>query len=108
MKSCNTLEMKGLEKKQVINEKVYQLRKSYYDMALLRHSVKNLTKILTNIKTLEKMTRRMVEVGYAKKVDLLEVQVKKLKHTRSSVRLNIEKHTIRWSAACNRSKICLT
>jgi outer membrane protein TolC len=69
--------MKGLEKEQVVNEKIYQLRKSYYDMALLRNSVKNLNKILSNIETLQKMTTRMVEVGYAKKVDLLEVQAKK-------------------------------
>ena len=69
--------MKGLEKDKIVNEKIYQLRKSYYDMALLRNSTENLSKILNNIETLEKMTTRMVEVGYAKKVDLLEVQAKK-------------------------------
>jgi len=69
--------MEGLKKDKVVNEKVYQLRKSYYDMALLRNSSENLTKILTNIETLQKMTTRMVEVGYAKKVDLLEVKAKK-------------------------------
>jgi len=69
--------MKNLDKKQVINEKIYQLRKSYYDMALLRNSTKNLNKILTNINTLENMTHNMIEVGYAKKVDLLEVKAKK-------------------------------
>ncbi len=69
--------MKRLEKKQVINEKVYQVRKSFYDMALLRSSTKNLNTILTNIETLEYMTKSMIEVGYAKKVDLLEVQAKK-------------------------------
>ncbi|NPA60572.1 MAG: TolC family protein, partial [Epsilonproteobacteria bacterium] len=69
--------MKNLDKTKVINEKVYQLRKSYYDMALLQNSTKNLNKILTNIETLEDMTNQMIEVGYAKKVDLLEVQAKK-------------------------------
>jgi len=69
--------MKGLEKEQIENEKIYQLRKSYYDMALLNNSIKNLNKILSNIEILEKMTTRMVEVGYAKKVDLLEVRAKK-------------------------------
>jgi len=69
--------MKKLEKKQVINEKIYQIRKSFYDMALLRNSTKNLNKILTNINTLENTTEQMIEVGYAKKVDLLEVQAKK-------------------------------
>ena len=69
--------MKKLEKKQIINEKIYQTRKSFYDMALLRNSTNNLNKILTNIDTLENMTKQMIEVGYAKKVDLLEVQAKK-------------------------------
>ena len=69
--------MKRLEKDQVVNEKIYQVRKSFYDMALLRNSTKNLNTILTNIDTLENMTQQMIEVGYAKKVDLLEVQAKK-------------------------------
>ncbi|NOR57702.1 MAG: TolC family protein [Sulfurimonas sp.] len=69
--------MKKLEKEQVINEKIYQIRKSFYDMALLRNSTNNLNTILTNIDTLENMTEQMIEVGYAKKVDLLEVQAKK-------------------------------
>jgi len=69
--------MKKLDKKKVINEKIYQLRKSFYDMALLENSSKNLKKILSNIETLENTTKQMIEVGYAKKVDLLEVQAKK-------------------------------
>ena len=69
--------MKTLEKEQVINEKIYQLRKSFYDMALLRASIKNLNTILDNIKILEDMTQSMIDVGYAKKVDLLEVKAKK-------------------------------
>ncbi len=75
MKSMS--KMKGLEKEQVTNEQIYQLRKSFYDMALLRSSSKNLNKILSNIETLENMTEEMIAVGYAKKVDLLEVQAKK-------------------------------
>lgn len=75
MKSMS--KMKSLEKEQVINEQIYQMRKSFYDMALLRSSTKNLDKILSNIETLEKMTEEMIAVGYAKKVDLLEVQAKK-------------------------------
>ncbi len=69
--------MKGLEKEQVVNEKIYELRKSFYDMALLEESTKNLNTILHNIETLEDMTQSMIDVGYAKKVDLLEVQAKK-------------------------------
>ena len=71
------IKMKSLEKKQIINEKTYQLRKSFYDMALLRASTKNLNTILENINVLEDMTQSMIDVGYAKKVDLLEVKAKK-------------------------------
>jgi len=46
-------------------------------MALLNNSIKNLDTILSNIQKLEDMTNSMIEVGYAKKVDLLEVQAKK-------------------------------
>ena len=69
--------MKTLSKDEVIHEKIYQLRKSFYDMALLKSSQKNLNTILENIKTLENTTANMIDVGYAKKVDLLEVQAKK-------------------------------
>ena len=69
--------MKTLEKEQIVNEKVYQMKKSFYDMALLQDSTKNLRSILENINTLEVMTQNMIDVGYAKKIDLLEVQAKK-------------------------------
>ena len=69
--------MKSLEKDQVINEKKYELRKSFYDMSLLSNSMNNLETILENISKLEEMTNNMIEVGYAKETDLLEVQAKK-------------------------------
>ncbi|QFR49128.1 TolC family protein [Sulfurimonas lithotrophica] len=69
--------MKTLDKDKVINEKIYQLKKSYYDMALLENSINNLNIIMKNIDKLERMTNQMIEVGYAKKSDLLEVQAKK-------------------------------
>ena len=71
------IKMKELEKDKVINEKIYQLRKSYYDMALLESSIGHLNKILHNINVLEDMTQNMIEVGYAKHIDLLEVKAKK-------------------------------
>ena len=69
--------MKSLEKDKIVNEKIYELRKSYYDMALLNNSMNNLVTILKNIEKLEDMTNSMIDVGYAKKVDLLEVQAKR-------------------------------
>ena len=76
MKSMTKI--KRLNKAQVVNEKIYQLRKSFYDMSLLRTSEENLKTILQNINTLETMTKNMIEVGYAKSVDLLEVKSKKV------------------------------
>ena len=69
--------LKKLEKEQITNEKIYEVRKSYYDMALLHDSIVNLEKILENISTLEDVTSDMITEGYAKKVDLLEVKAKK-------------------------------
>ncbi len=69
-------EIKALDKDKVVNEKIFELRKSYYNMALLNDSIQNLEIILSNIKTLEDTTQNMIDVGYAKHVDLLEVQSK--------------------------------
>jgi len=46
-------------------------------MALLKDSITHLNTIVDNINTLENMTQSMIDVGYAKKVDLLEVRAKK-------------------------------
>lgn len=69
--------MKSLQKHQVIDEKIYQVKKTFYDMGLLRNSTRLLHTILNNIQTLEITTKEMINEGYAKKVDLLEVQAKK-------------------------------
>ncbi|MEN4044953.1 TolC family protein [Sulfurimonas sp. NWX367] len=70
-------ELKSLDKHKIEKQKKYELKKSFYDMALLDSSIKNLNKILDNIHILEETTKEMIAVGYAKKVDLLEVQAKK-------------------------------
>jgi outer membrane protein TolC len=75
MKSMKNIS--SLKKDAIINEKVYEIKKSFYDMALLRKSEKLLNTILSNIDTLESTTQSMIEVGYAKKVDILEVRAKK-------------------------------
>lgn len=66
-----------LEKEDQINAKIYETRKSYFDMSLLEGSLTNLRRIHTNISRLEEMTQEMIREGYAKKIDLLEVQSKK-------------------------------
>ncbi len=86
--------MKKLEKDQIINEKIYQLRKSYYDMALLDTSVRHLNIVLNNITTLENTTKTMIDVGYAKRVDLLEVQAKKGNVERLLVQMKANKELL--------------
>jgi outer membrane protein TolC len=51
----------SLKKDAMINEKVYEIKKSYYDMALLQQSEKLLNTILDNIDTLEKTTQTMID-----------------------------------------------
>ena len=86
--------MKTLEQQEVINEKKFQLRKSYYDMALLESSIDNLNIIIENINKLETMTQSMIEVGYAKHIDLLEVKAKKGNVKRLLVQMNANKELL--------------
>jgi len=86
--------LKSLDKKKVQSEKIFELRKSYYDMALLNGSIKNLQKILSNIDTLEYMTQNMIDVGYAKHVDLLEVKAKKGNVERLLLQMNANKELL--------------
>lgn len=69
--------IKQLDTANVTAEKIYQLKKSYYDMALLDQSIQQLRTMQKNIITLQTTTKEMLKEGYAKKVDLLEVDAKK-------------------------------
>ncbi|MBD3798674.1 TolC family protein [Sulfuricurvum sp.] len=70
-------QIKKLDATKVKTEKIYETRKSYYDMALLQNSINHMKTIYKNISTLEQTTQMMIQEGYAKKVDLLEVQARK-------------------------------
>ena len=58
-------------------EKIYQVKKSFYDLALLESFINNLSKIHENIQAIETMTNTMVKEGYAKQIDQLQVESKK-------------------------------
>lgn len=60
-------------------------------MALLDESIAHLELILSNITTLEDTTQNMIDVGYAKKVDLLEVKAKKGNIERLILQMNSNK-----------------
>jgi len=75
--------LKRLDKTKLLNEKIYETRKAFYDMRLLDEALSNLKTIYDNIGTLEAMTESMIKEGYAKRTDLLEVQAKKSNVARS-------------------------
>lgn len=70
-------ELSTLDREKTIAEKLFQTKKSFYDISLLNSYIKNLQIVLKNIERLEEMVENMIEEGYAKRVDLLEVEAKK-------------------------------
>ena len=70
-------QMSQLDKQKIINEKVFQTRKTFYDIALVNSYIKNLKIILNNVKELEDTVANMVKEGYALDIDLLQVKSKK-------------------------------
>lgn len=83
--------IKKLDADQMKTEKRYELRKSYYDMALLQNSIDQMKKIHKNISTLERTTKMMIQEGYAKKVDLLEVEARQSNVERSLTEMEANK-----------------
>lgn len=84
-------QIKKLDSTQVKTEKIYETRKSYYDMALLQNSIDHMKTIHKNISTLERTTQMMITEGYAKKVDLLEVEARKANVERSITEMEANK-----------------
>ncbi|SFP49325.1 TolC family protein [Hydrogenimonas thermophila] len=70
-------EMSRLDKQKVVNEKIFQTRKTFYDIALVNSYIKNLKIILNNVEELEDTVANMVKEGYALDIDLLQVKSKK-------------------------------
>lgn len=84
-------QIKKLDAEQIKTEKIYETRKSYYDMALLQNSINHMKTIHKNISTLERTTQMMIQEGYAKKVDLLEVEARKANVERSITEMEANK-----------------
>jgi len=63
--------------KKVLNEKIFQTKKAFYDISLIENYIDNLSKILKNIDHLESIVQSMKLEGYAKEIDALEVQARK-------------------------------
>jgi len=69
--------MSQYDTKKLLNAKVYQTKKAFYDISLVQNYISNLYKITKNIDRLESIVRSMKTEGYAQNIDLLEVQARR-------------------------------
>ncbi len=71
------IKMSKLDTKKVVAQKLFQTKKCFFDISLLDSYIKNLKIIIKNMDILENTVKSMMKEGYAKHIDLLEVQAKK-------------------------------
>ncbi|HHD72300.1 MAG TPA: TolC family protein, partial [Epsilonproteobacteria bacterium] len=69
--------MSIVDSKKVINAKVFQVKKAFYDISLVDNYIHNLKMIIRNVDTLEQVVYSMRKEGYAQDIDVLEVQARK-------------------------------
>ncbi len=69
--------MSHLDAKKVLNEKIYQTKKTFFDIALVDEYIANLKILKKHMDRLEEIIKSFKEEGYAKQTDVLEVEAKK-------------------------------
>ena len=69
--------MSQLDTDKLLNEKVFQTTKTFYDISLVDQYIHNLGSIVSNIDRLENIVSNMKEEGFAKDIDALEVKARK-------------------------------
>jgi outer membrane protein TolC len=69
--------MSQWDTQKLLNEKIFQTKKAFYDISLVENYISNLSKIIKNINHLEAIVKGMGEEGYAQEIDLLEVQARR-------------------------------
>ena len=69
--------MSQYDTQKLLNEKVFQTKKAFYDISLVENYIVNLSKIIKNIDRLESIVQSMRTEGYAQEIDMLEVQARK-------------------------------
>jgi len=69
--------MSRLDSSKLLNEKIFQTQKTFYDISLVEEYIDNLSNIILNIEQLQEIVSAMKEEGYAKDIDKLEVKAKK-------------------------------
>ena len=69
--------MSQLNTEKLLNEKVFQTKKTFYDISLIEQYIEKLSSIVNNIDKLKEIVASMRKEGYAKEIDQLEVQARK-------------------------------
>lgn len=69
--------MSQWDTQKLLNEKIFQTKKAFYDISLVENYILNLSKIIQNIQHLESVVKSMGEEGYTQEIDLLEVQARR-------------------------------
>ena len=69
--------MSQLDTKKLLNEKIFQTKKAFYDISLVENYISNLSKIIHNIERLKSIVKSMQKEGYAQNIDMLEVEARK-------------------------------
>lgn len=68
--------MSRYDTQKLLNEKIFQTKKTFYDISLIENYIHNLSRIIKNISHLESIVENMQKEGYAKEIDSLEVQAR--------------------------------
>jgi outer membrane protein len=68
--------MAQYDTQKLLNEKLFQTRKTFYDITLVENYIRNLSKIVRNIRRLRAVVKAMQKEGYAQPVDVMEVQAR--------------------------------
>jgi outer membrane protein TolC len=69
-------EMSRLDTRKLRNEKIYQVKKAFYDITLVNRYIHNLSRIHHNMERLKATILEMKKEGYTKKTDVLEVEAR--------------------------------
>ncbi len=68
--------MAQYDTQKLLNEKLFQTRKTFYDITLVENYIRNLGKIISNIRRLKAVVKAMKREGYAQPIDVMEVDAR--------------------------------
>jgi len=69
-------EISQLDTRKLRNEKIFQVKKAFYDITLVQKYIHNLRRIRHNMLKLKRTIKEMKKEGYAKKTDILEIEAR--------------------------------